>query len=99
MRSLVVILGCGVIGLAQNLDSLLEPPKLNNHRIFAVFGQKELDLNVQAILNQKAFIHNKWYTLGDRIGTFHIHSITNDEVVLIDKKMQQKIIKLKKNDL
>ena len=104
MRSLAVILGCGAIALAQNslvqnLDSLLEPPKLSNYRIFAIFGQKELDLSVQAILNQKALIHNNWYRLGDRVGTFYIRSITNDEVVLVDKKMQQKVIKLKKKAL
>ncbi len=81
------------------IDSLLESPLKENYRILSVFGEKEFELNIQAILNDKVLIHNKWYGIGDKIGIFHIHKVTSNEVILIDKKSEQKTIKLKRKIL
>ena len=96
----VLILLCvASFAFGYEADSLLRSPFQENYRIYAVFGQKEMDLQVEAVLNNKALIHNKWYRVGDKIGTFYLQHIRSDEIVLIDKKMEQKIIKLKKGNL
>lgn len=80
--------------LQERVNTLLQTPLEQPHRIQNVFGEKELDLKVHAILNNKALIHNTWYKKGDRIGVFTIISITNDRVVLVDRKSLRKELKL-----
>jgi len=82
---------------STEIGLLLESPLKESYRIVGIFGQQEVDLSLQAILNQKAFIQDKWYGIGDKIGTFYIYKITNNEVILVDKKSQQKMLRLKKN--
>lgn len=37
---------------------------------------------VKAIFNNRAFINNKWYTIGDEIGSFKILKISKDTVYM-----------------
>lgn len=83
---------------ANDFEALFEPKLQREYRILSVFGEKELELHIQAILNSKVLIHDKWYKIGDKIGAYHIYSITQNSITLIDKKSNQKILRLKTKD-
>ncbi|OBV28632.1 hypothetical protein BKN38_09350 [Helicobacter sp. CLO-3] len=85
--------------LDEKVHALLRAPLEQNHRIYSVFGEKEVELKIQAILNRQVLIHHKWYKQGDKIGSFFIHDIKPYEVVLIDKKSQQKTLSIRKKVL
>lgn len=85
--------------LDEKVHALLRAPLEQNHRIYSVFGEKEVELKIQAILNRQVLIHHKWYKQGDKIGSFFIHDIKPHEVVLIDKKSQQKTLSIRKKVL
>lgn len=79
----------------NDFEVLFEPKLQREYRILSVFGEQELELHIQAILNSKALIHDKWYKIGDKIGAYHIYSISQNSITLIDKKSSQKILRLK----
>lgn len=85
-------------GFANDFEALFEPKLQREYRILSVFGEQELELHIQAILNSKVLIHDKWYKIGDKIGAYHIYSITQNSITLIDKKSNQKILRLKTKD-
>jgi hypothetical protein len=68
-----------------------EPKKVEvkdkKHKIVKVEENYELT----AILNHRAFINKKWYSVGDKIGSFKVYSIGNISVIL---KGQEGIKKL-----
>lgn len=83
---------------AKDFEALFEPKLQREYRILSVFGEKELELHIQAILNSKVLIHDKWYKIGDKIGAYHIYAITQNSITLIDKKSSQKVLRLKTKD-
>lgn len=83
---------------ANDFEALFEPKLQREYRILSVFGEKELELHIQAILNSKVLIHDKWYKIGDKIGAYHIYAITQNSITLIDKKSSQKVLRLKTKD-
>lgn len=85
--------------LDEKVHLLLYVPLEQNYRIQSVFGEKEVELKVQAILNNKALIHHKWYKKGDKIGSFFIQNIGESEVLLVDKKSGHKVLQLQKKVL
>lgn len=82
--------------LQEQVSVLLRQSPAHNHRIYNVFGEKEVELKVSAILNHKALIHNTWYKQGDKIGGFIITHINAQEVALMDKKGNKKTLALQK---
>ena len=80
---------------AKDFEALFKPKLQKDYRILSVFGEQELELHIQAILNSKVLIHDKWYKIGDKIGAYHIYSISQNSITLIDKKSSQKILRLK----
>lgn len=83
---------------ANDFEALFESKLQREYRILSVFGEKELELHIQAILNSKVLIHDKWYKIGDKIGAYHIYAITQNSITLIDKKSSQKVLRLKTKD-
>ena len=83
---------------ASDFGALFEPKLQREYRILSVFGEQELELHIQAILNSKVLIHDKWYKVGDKIGAYHIYAITQNSITLIDKKSSQKTLRLKTKD-
>lgn len=83
---------------ASDFGALFEPKLQREYRILSVFGKQELELHIQAILNSKVLIHDKWYKVGDKIGAYHIYAITQNSITLIDKKSSQKTLRLKTKD-
>ncbi|MGX3044844.1 hypothetical protein [Helicobacter sp. T3_23-1056] len=79
----------------QEFETLLTPKLQKEYRILSVFGEKELELHIQAILNHKVLIHDKWYKLGDKIGSYYIAHITPHTITLMDKKQSQKTLHIK----
>lgn len=71
---------------------LLEPKVRKDYRILPVFGEREAELHIQAILNNKVLIHDKWYKKGDKIGSFYIYNISQNAITLVDKKSSQKTL-------
>lgn len=82
--------------LQERVNTLLQAPLAQSYRIYNVFGEKELDLKVHAILNDKALIQNTWYKRGDKIGAFVVDSIGTDRVMLVDRKSLRKELRLHK---
>ena len=78
---------------------LLEPKVRKDYRILPVFGEREMELHIQAILNNKVLIHDKWYKKGDKIGAFYIYQISQNTVTLVDKKSSQKILRINQTKL
>ena len=79
----------------QDFEALLKPKLQKEYRILSVFGEKELELRIEAILNNKVLIHDKWYKLGDKIGSYYIAHITQHTITLMDKKQSQKTLHIK----
>lgn len=94
IMQLCILSAGATASLQEQVSTLLRPPLSQNHRIYNVFGEKEVELKVSAILNHKALIHNIWYKVGDRIGIFTINYISEKEVALIDKKGDKKTLAL-----
>lgn len=84
--------------LSNDFEVLFRSKLQREYRILSVFGEQELELHIQAILNSKVLIHDKWYKIGDKIGAYHIYSIAQNSITLIDKKSSQKILRLKTKD-
>ena len=79
----------------HEFEALLKPKLQKEYRILSVFGEKELELRIEAILNHKVLIHDKWYKLGDKIGSYYIAHITPHTITLMDKKQSQKTLHIK----
>lgn len=86
----------GAQSLQERVNALLQAPRAQSYRIYNVFGEKEIDLKVHAILNDKALIQNAWYKRGDKIGAFVVDSIGANRVVLVDRKSLRKELRLQK---
>ncbi len=54
--------------------------------------EKNLNLKIYAVFNNKININNKWYKIGDEINGYKILKITDDYVIL---KKENQIVKLK----
>jgi len=55
---------------------------------------KSDQINLQTILNKRAFINSRWYNTGDKIQGYKIDFISKNSVVL-SKGLSKKIIKIK----
>ena len=53
--------------------------------------KKEVVHHLTAILNRAAFIDNKWYKVGDKVGLFTLIAINHESVDLKSQKEQKKL--------
>ncbi len=65
-----------------------------------IITKKEINLSLNAIMNESAFINEKWYKINDKIGKYTITSINRERVILIYKKKTLLLsIKTKNNSI
>jgi len=62
-----------------------------------VVTEVEVVYTLKAILNKAAFINNKWYKNGDKLGKYRVGYITSSSVLLKSPKGNKKLSLKKKN--
>lgn len=61
---------------------------------------KDIDLNLSAIMNGKAFVNNNWLKSGDKVGDYTIITIGNNSVVFSKNNSTKRVfINAKKENL
>jgi len=70
--------------------------QIKNKNIFVKKTFKKIKLRLISILNNKAFINDRWLVKGDKIYGYIIKKILNDRVVL-EKKKKKIVLNFQKN--
>jgi hypothetical protein len=73
------------------IEEVIIPPKeVKAQKVKTQIVEEHYELT--AILNHKAFINQEWYEIGDKIGSYTVHSIGYRSVILKNRVRSRKLI-------
>ncbi len=74
------------------------PTKKDKKKRTVYKKQQKKSYKLKAILNKKAFINDRWFKLGERVGEYKIIKITSTKVVL-EKGRKRKVLNFSSKSL
>lgn len=84
----------------QTLDSIKEPfmhlAVEDNESVYITPIKKDMELSLHAILNNKAYINNKWFGINEKIDGYTLKYIGKSGIVLMNENGIKKIFLSKK---